>query len=170
MRVLLAYLAVFVGAAIPWLEVLLVVPAGILAGLPALPVAVVAAAGNILTLIPVIVAGDRLRAWWRRRRRRIAQLPDPDEPATEVGPSLRAGRAQRLFDRYGLPGLALLGPVLTGIHVAAVAAVAAGAQRRPALWWLSGGVVLWALVAALLTVLGIEALFDPDDLPRLPGL
>lgn len=165
MSLLIAYLTVFVAAAIPWLEVLLVVPAGIVAGLPPAPTAVVAALGNTATLVPLVLGGDRLRTWWRERRHR--EDAGPDGPTPFVEPEGRSGRAQRLFDRYGLAGLAVLGPLLTGIHVAAIVALAAGADRRRALLWLTAGVVVWAGLAAVATVVGIEALIDPDQLPDL---
>lgn len=156
---LLAYLTVLIAAAIPWLEVLLVVPVGIVAGLSPAPVVVVAAAGNVASLVPVVLGGDRLRGWWRRRRGRA----DHDDTA----PTGRSVRAQRLFTRYGLPGVALLGPLLTGIHVAALVALAAGADRRRTLWWSTAGVVVWSGLTGVATVLGIEALVDPDALPDL---
>lgn len=175
MSELVAYLTVLVAAAIPWLEVLLVVPAGILAGLPPVPTAAVAAVGNVATLVPLVLGGDRLRSWWQRRRhaRRVAERAGPDAPPEDAprtdapAPSKRSGRAARLFERYGLLGLAALGPLLTGIHVAAIVALAAGAGRRPTLLWLSGGVVVWSVIAAVAAVIGIEALFDADDLPDL---
>ncbi len=177
MSELAAYVTVFVAAAIPWLEVLLVVPAGIVAGLPAIPTVVVGAAGNATTLVPLVLAGDRLRSWWRDRRdeRTTPWHADADAAPSEPGadpddPAGRGGRARRLYERFGLPGLALLGPLLTGVHVAALAALAAGSTRRPTLVWLLGGIALWAGLAALATVYGIEAFFDPDDLPDLFGL
>jgi uncharacterized membrane protein len=168
---LVAYLVVFVAAATPWLEVLLVVPAGIVAGLPPAPTALVAAVGNTATLVPLVLAGDRLRGWWRARRRLASGPPavtDPGPNGTdEVSGSGRGGRAARLFDRYGLPGLAALGPLLTGIHVAAVVALAAGADRRRTVTWLTAGVVIWAVITATATVLGIDAFIDGDRLPDL---
>jgi uncharacterized membrane protein len=211
MRLALAYLAVLLAAAVPFLEVLLVVPAGIVAGLSPAATVVVAAAGNVATLALLVVAGDRLRRWWRGRGRRRPEragataagssrgssqradleaaapsagtgVPErsdaadrpvaeasaeaPDEGGTEPR-SRGAARARRVFERYGLPGLAALGPLLTGVHIAAVVALAAGARRRPTLAWLAGGVVVWAIVAAGATLLGIESLVDPDALPDL---
>jgi hypothetical protein len=164
-----AYLTVLIAAAIPWLEVLLVVPAGIIAGLPPAPTAVVAAVGNIATLVPLVLGGERLRAWWRARRRRRAVEAGAPPAGTEQAPapSARSGRATRLFDRYGLPGLAALGPLVTGIHVAAVVALAAGAERRQTVVWLSAGVIAWSAIAAGATVLGIDALIDRDQVPDL---
>lgn len=194
MNLLLAYLTVLVAGAIPWLEVLFVVPAGIVAGLPAVPTAAVAAVGNALTLIPLVLAGDRARAWWRVRRAARRGAPQPSsvptptrtagshaaggrsaEGADRAGADEGAGsskgrRARAMFDRFGLPGLALLGPLLTGIHVAAIAALAAGAERRRTIVWLTGGVVVWAFLIAGATVVGLDAFVDPGDLPDLFGL
>lgn len=154
-----AYLVVLVAAATPWLEVLIVVPAGIVAGLSPVATAVVGAVGNVATLVPLVLGGDRVRRWWRHRR-----------DGEDSGPSRsirRGARARRLFDRYGLPGLAALGPLLTGIHLAAIVALAAGADRRRSLAWLAGGVIVWSALAAAATVLGVEALVDPGSLPDL---
>ncbi len=147
MQLLWAYLLVFIAAGTPWIEVLLVASGGVLAGLAPLPVVIVATAGNVATLVPVVYAGDRIRLWWRRRRR-----------SGETGPpsGARAERAQHLFERYGLPGLAVLGPLVTGIHLAAVVALAAGARRGPTLLWLSAGIGAWATAAATMTVLGLD--------------
>jgi hypothetical protein len=170
----LAYLTVLLAAATPWLEVLLVVPAGIVAGLPPVPVVVVAAIGNVASLVPLVLGGDRVRSWLRRRRTdRRAQTAAADaapDEQTRHGRGHRASRGERalrVFDRFGLAGLAALGPLLTGIHVAALVALAAGASRRPTVLWLSGGVVVWAGAAALATVLGLETFVDPDRLPDL---
>ena len=155
---LLAWVVVFLAAATPWLEVLFVVPAAIIAGLPAPTVVVVAAAGNVATLVPLVFGLERMRAWWRRRR------GAPDAPGAG---SPRGERARRVFDRYGLPGLAVLGPLVTGVHVAALAAIAVGAPRRATAVWLSGGVAVWAVLTGALTVFGVELLFEPEQLPDL---
>jgi Ca2+/H+ antiporter, TMEM165/GDT1 family len=163
----LTYLAVLVAAAIPWLEVLLVVPAGILAGLPWGPTVAVAAVGNVATLVPVVVAADRLESWWRRRS---DTAPAADGEGGEDGGVGRQGRARRLLDRYGVPGLAVLGPLLTGAHLAAAVAMAAGADRRRALVWFVSGVVAWALLAGVLTILGVGAFAERGGVPDLiPG-
>ena len=156
MNVWLAMVIVFVAAATPWLEVLLVVPAAILAGLPAIPTIVIATLGNVTTLIPAVLIGDQLRDRFRRRR------SDDPEPS-----SRRRQRTRQLFDRYGLPGLAVLGPLVTGIHVAALVAVGAGAPRRPTILWLSGGVAIWSLAVGVATLLGLDAFVEPDRLPDL---
>jgi Ca2+/H+ antiporter, TMEM165/GDT1 family len=141
-----SYVLVFVAAATPVIEVLVVIPAALLAGLRPVPVTLVALAGNLSTVALVAVAGDRLLQWWRRRR-----------PARDDHPSRRATRARALAQRWGVPGLALLAPITTGTHIATVAALATGASSQRTLWWMTVGLVGWAVAVAVVTVGGLAA-------------
>lgn len=133
---------VFLAAATPVLEVLVVVPAAIVAGMAPVPVTLLAVAGNVTTLAMVVAAADRLAERWQAKR---------------GGPGRRAQRARQLARRWGVPELAALGPVSTGSHIAALAAVAVGDRRGRALAWMTVGVVAWAVAAAVATVLGLGA-------------
>jgi Ca2+/H+ antiporter, TMEM165/GDT1 family len=139
-----SYVLVFLAAATPVIEVLVVIPAALLAGMAPVPVTLLALAGNLSTLVLVVLAGDRLLRWWRRRR-----------PARAEQPSRRALRARSLARRYGVPGLAILAPITTGTHIATVAALATGASSRRTLWWMSAGLVIWSVVVAVATVGGL---------------
>lgn len=140
-----AYLLVFLAAATPVIEILVVIPAGMLAGLPAVPTTIVAIAGNLSTVVLVALAGDRLLGWWRRRR--------PDRHRKQ---NRRSARARDLAQRWGVPGLALLAPVTTGTHIAAVAALATGSSTRRVLRWMTIGLIVWAAIAAAAVAAGIE--------------
>ena len=113
-----AYVLIFLAAATPVLEVLVVIPAGVLAGLSPVPTALIAVAGNLTTVLLVAVVGDRLIAWWRRRR-----------PRKDRGQTRRSQRGQELMQRWGVPGLALVAPLTTGTHIGTIAALATGADR-----------------------------------------
>jgi Ca2+/H+ antiporter, TMEM165/GDT1 family len=141
-----AYVLVFLAAATPVLEVLVVVPAGVLAGMSPVPTALVAVAGNLATVVLVAVAGDRLLAWWRRRR-----------PQADTTPSARSRRGGELVRRWGVPGLAFLAPLTTGTHIGTIAALATGAERRRVLVWMSAGVFAWAAITAAATASGLDA-------------
>jgi Ca2+/H+ antiporter, TMEM165/GDT1 family len=147
----LAFLVVFAAAAIPGVAILLVIPAGIAAGLQPVGVTVLALAGNVTALTVVVVLGDRIRRALGR------QMEDADPGQKQ---SRKAERAQRLAQRWGVPGLALLAPVTTGTNVAAVAMIAVGASRGLALAWLTAGLAVWAVAVAVASVLGLELLKD----------
>lgn len=142
-----SYVLVFLAAATPVIEVLVVIPAGVLAGMPPVPTALVALAGNLSTVVLVVAAGDRILGWWRRRR-----------PAKDAGPSRRSERARDLARRWGVPGLAFLAPVTSGTHIAAVAALATGAGTRRVLVWMAVGLTVWAAAVATAAAYGIDLL------------
>ena len=143
------FVGVFVAAAVPWLEILLVVPAGVAAGLPPAPVGAVAFVGNALPVLGIIVGHDALRRWlWRRRGAR----------GTSDEPSGRARRARHLLHRYGLPVLALAAPAVTGVHLAAFIALVVGAERTAVAGWMLGSLAAWTIVVTGLAAAGVDLL------------
>jgi uncharacterized membrane protein len=140
-----SYLLVFLAAATPVLEILVVIPAGVLAGMPPVPTAIVAVAGNLSTVVLVAVAGDRILGWWRQRR-----------PRTDDRPGRRSQRAGELARRWGVPGLAFLAPITTGTHIATVAALATGSGTRRVLRWMAAGLVVWAVAVAAASAAGLD--------------
>jgi uncharacterized membrane protein len=143
-----SYVLVFLAAATPVLEVLVVIPAGVISGMPPVTTALVAAAGNLSTVALVALAGDRILGWWRQRR------PDQDDDR----PSHRSQRARDVARRWGVPGLALLAPLTTGTHIATVAALATGSDTRRVLRWMAVGVAVWSAAAAAATAAGLDVL------------
>jgi Ca2+/H+ antiporter, TMEM165/GDT1 family len=141
-----SYALVFLAAATPVLEVLVVIPAAVLAGMPPGPTARSRSLGNLSTVVLVAVAGDRIIGWWRRRR-----------PERERSPSRRSERAGELARRWGVPGLAFLAPLTTGTHLATVAALTTGAATGRVLRWMIAGLVFWSAAVAIATVTGVTA-------------
>jgi uncharacterized membrane protein len=141
-----SYVLVFLAAATPVVEVLVVIPAAVLAGMPPGPTTLLALAGNLSTVVLVGGAGDRIIAWWRARR-----------PETDRQPGRRTQRARELAQRWGVPGLAFLAPLTTGTHIATVAALTTGATMRRVLVWMAAGLIFWSIVVAVATVVGVEA-------------
>ncbi len=139
------YLLVFIGAAIPWVEIALVIPLGIIGGLS--PIGVMAAAfiGNMLTLIPVIIGFEKVKAWYARRQEQKGKEP-----------SRRSQRAKTIWNKYGLPGLALLGPILIGIHIAAFIGMSLGARKNWSIFWMTASLAIWTLVFGIGTMLGFD--------------
>ncbi|GAB3037894.1 small multi-drug export protein [Natronobiforma cellulositropha] len=145
-NVVLQYLLVFVFAAIPFVEILAVIPIAVAVGLHPAPVALFAFAGNVAPIYAIVAGYDRLSAWLERRR--------DGEPSE----SKRRARARRLWNAYGMPGLALLAPVLTGVHLAAVLALGFGARARSTLAWMSVSIACWTVAITLASVAGLSLL------------
>ncbi|AXY43662.1 hypothetical protein GCM10011403_15330 [Pseudohongiella nitratireducens] len=158
MNELMLYLGVFIGAATPVLEVWLAVPLGVLAGLPWLPAALVGFAGNLITLLPVIYAGEKIKSWIKRWRKKA-----PSEGVDDVADE--KSRKRVIFERFGVPGLAFLGPFLIGVHAASAFAIASGANRRNVVIWFSASILICSLVFAILANLGLASFVEGRALP-----
>ncbi|WP_306055641.1 small multi-drug export protein [Natronococcus wangiae] len=128
------YIVIFVMAAVPVLEILVVVPIGIGLGLNPLAVALFAFLGNVLPIYGIIVLYDRLKTWWE------------NWTDSNSGPSKRRKRALVLWNRYGLPGLALVSPVATGVHLAAAIALTVGSRKRSVAVWMTAAIALWTIL------------------------
>ncbi|MCG5547623.1 small multi-drug export protein [Halorhodospira halochloris] len=137
MEVLLKYLLVLILAATPWIEILVVIPAGAAMGLSIAPLTVTAFIGNAVPVILIILL---FQAWERR-----------------YGPIQKrwGKRAMGIWQRYGLPGIALTAPVITGIHLATVMALALGSPQRQTTYWMVASLAVWSIVTAALTQLGV---------------
>lgn len=156
-------LGVFVGGAIPWLEAIVVIPAGIIAGLPPVLVILAGSSGNLLTVALAAFAGEWLTqkwsAWRRRRRERTGAERDPEAEARRAARAQkRQARIERIMARGGLPLLALVGPLGVGTQISALVAVATGVSARAAFLWIGGATLAWCIVAGVAAVQGIELL------------
>lgn len=137
----IAYVMVFVLAAIPWFEILLVIPPGIALGLHPFWVVFFAFIGNTLTVLLAVLFQTRVMNWVRQRR--------------DLNPA-NNDRARQLRDQYGLPVLALASPVITGSHLGAILAVVFGSSRRDVAIWMTGSLFAWAVGLGIVTAGGLS--------------
>lgn len=143
----LGLVGVFLGGAIPWLEAIAVVPAGILLGLDPVLTVVSASVGNIITITVFAYGGGAIRKWIISRR--VANGKEAEAP--------KFVKAQQTFDKYGIYGMAVLGPVLIGTQFAAAASVAAGVKPLKVTVLISAATVIWAAVIAwVMVALGVS--------------
>lgn len=142
MSTLLEYLLVFILAATPFVELLVVIPIGVGIGLDPFLVTLVAFAGNALPVWGIVLLYE---AWTRRR-----------------GPPRRkwSPRAMRVWERFGLPGIAGLAPLLTGIHVAALMALALRARRGLVILWMTVSLAVWAAATGYASAVGARWLTE----------
>lgn len=138
------YILVFFLALAPWIDVFLVIPLGIAGGLSPVGVGIIGFAGNFLTILLLCLFFSQFDAWRERRRRRKGQ----------VQPSKRTTRAKYLWEKYGLPVLALLAPVAVGTDIAALMALSVGSMRVRVLAWMGISLALWSIALTLGSVYG----------------
>jgi hypothetical protein len=140
---LLQLLGVF---ALSVVELWAAVPAGVALGLPPMLVWLATVAGALLCIVVVVLAGERLRGWLVSRLGR--------------GRAREGGRLRAVWERYGVIGWGLLGPLVLGAPLAAAVGVGLGAPRGRLLIWLGAGAVLWTTVLTVAVTFGVDAVRD----------
>ncbi len=68
----------------------------------------------------------------------------------------RNGKAGAVFQKYGMPGLGLIAPVMPGAPQAALIGLALSARPGKILVWVSAGIILWAVIVTAGLGLGLE--------------
>ena len=135
-------IGIFLAGAIPWMEAIAVVPSGILLGLNPVATVIAAIVGNALTIFLFAYLGSSIRSWIVKRR--ITKGKTGESPKFE--------KALKAFDRYGIYGMAVLGPLIIGTQFAAAASVAAGVKPLRASVLVTISMILWAIVIATVMV------------------
>ena len=122
------------------------IPAGMALGLPAVLGGLAAILGN-LGAVAVVVAAH---AFWERRLGRWVRRGGG-------GGSKGRVRLERVWSsRYGLPGVAVLSPLLMGAPLGTLLALALGAPRGRLLRWMVASVVAWGVVLAGVAAFGVS--------------
>lgn len=137
-------LAVSLVSAIPFVESYFGSAIGVVAGMPlwlAVPAAVV---GNWISMFVLVLLADKTRG-------RFAK------PYAEK--SKKRERFERLFNRWGVPGVSLIGQTVLPSQVTSAAMVGAGASPRQVILWQSISIVIWGLVFGSLAMAGLAVLF-----------
>ncbi|MFD0771946.1 small multi-drug export protein [Bacillus sp. CGMCC 1.60114] len=142
------YLVLFLLAFAPWMDVSIVVPLGIVWGLQPFAVGLTAFTGN---LILVLLLGFFFKqfAKWRTARKFKKGITTPSKKET---------RSRRIWERYGIPGLALLAPILVGTDIAAVLALTFGSSRRHVISWMTVSLAVWTVIFVVASMYGFSFL------------
>ncbi|MFA8438483.1 small multi-drug export protein [Pueribacillus sp. YX66] len=149
MTLFIAYLIVFLLAAIPFFEIVGVIPIGVIAGLHAVPVTILAFIGNMLTILLIILLMDKIIGWFEKRKEK-----NPEKSKK------RERRAARVWKRYGLPGLAIISPILIGSHLGVILAMGFGGTRKQIAVWMTASIFFWAIVTGIVSHYGVDFIFS----------
>lgn len=134
---------IFLAGATPWMEAIAVVPSGIALGLDPMATVVAAVVGNAITIFLFAYAGSGIRD--RIMKRRIKRGKSAESPKFE--------KAVKAFDRYGIYGMAALGPLIIGTQFAAAASVAAGVKPLRVSLLVTASMILWSIALAFVMVI-----------------
>ncbi|MFZ7104455.1 MAG: small multi-drug export protein [Peptococcaceae bacterium] len=125
------------------LEIWAAIPLGFVLGLHPLVIVITNVIGATAGVFLIIFAGERLRNWILKRHE---SKKDKGEPGT----------IQKIWQKYGVIGLGLLSPFLTGALLGAAIGIASGASIGKLLFWMTIGIILWTVILVSLGAAGIE--------------
>jgi len=135
-------IGIFIAGAIPWMEAIAVVPSGIVLGLDPTSTVIAAVVGNAITIFLFAYLGSAIRS--KIIERRIAKGKSAESPKFD--------KALKAFDKYGIYGMAFLGPIIIGTQFAAAASVAAGVKPLRVSILITASMILWATLIAVVMV------------------
>lgn len=128
-------------AALGAVELSFGVVGGVALGLPLVLIGAATILGNLVALALALLAGERLQRWIYRR----------------PGLAKRRKRLERVWNRYGVLGVAFLAPLITGAVLGTVLALALGAPSRPLLRWMALSTALRGVALTGAAALGLWA-------------
>lgn len=137
-------IAVALVAAIPFVESYFGSAVGVAIGLNPFVAVAVAVVGNVLSMLAFVLGTDATR----RRVRESKGLAD--EPLTP-----RKAKVKRMFDRFGVPGVSILGQTMLPSQITSAAMVGFGASRNAVIVWQIVSIVLWGALFGWLAHLGL---------------
>lgn len=145
------YFIIFLLAAIPFFEVAMIVPVAIIGGIPAIPVIIISFLGNLLTIILLIAFVDSVRNWRKKKKGNKEKIKSKNK------------RAKKIWDKYGLPGLAFIGPFFVGSHLTALLSISFGGTRSKTLSLMTASIATWAILLGSAAYLGFDFLAKDEE-------
>lgn len=143
----LQWLGVLLIAAIPFVESYFGSAVGVLVGIPPVVAVLAAIVGNVLSMLVFVLTAHGVRAKATQNR-------------TEKALSPRREKLKARFDRYGVPGVSLLGQLFLPSQITSAAMVSFGASKNQVILWQVISIVIWGVVFGVLATLGLTALIS----------
>jgi hypothetical protein len=132
-------LIVALAGAVPFIEGEGAAAIGIIGGINPVIAAIAGWAGNFLCVAVIVFFGARVRT---------AVVTRGGREAPELSP--RRQKVMRAYERYGTPGVSLLGPLLVPTQFTSAALVATGVSAGRVLFWQAVAIAAWTTLITLI--------------------
>ncbi|MCS3844919.1 small multidrug efflux protein [Microbacterium sp. AK031] len=153
-------LIVALAGAVPFIEGEGAASIGIIGGIHPVIAAIAGITGNFLcVLVLVLLSSGARNAVVTRNQERKARLAAADgasvtvveaETDSESGRSAaRKAKFRRALDRYGVPGVSLLGPLLLPTQFTATMLAATGVSKARVLLWQAVAIIGWTTILSV---------------------
>lgn len=124
------------------IELWAAIPAGTALQLHPLLNGIASALGAVIGAAVTIFFGDRLRQRLLRKKE------------NKENKERQRGRIYKIWEKYGVIGLGVLSPLLTGAPLGAAIGISLGASPGRLIFWMSIGIVIWTILLTIISILG----------------
>jgi membrane protein YqaA with SNARE-associated domain len=138
---LLQWVGVILASAVPFVESYFGSIIGVLAGINPVIAILAAIIGNALSMLIVVLSAHQVRTSVTKRK-----VPKPL--------TARKERLRKQFDKYGVPGVSLLGQTILPSQITSAAMVSFGASKNSVILWQIISITLWGIAFGTLAALG----------------
>lgn len=138
----LQWLGVMIVSAIPFVESYFGSAIGVAIGLNPVVAVLVAVIGNTISMLAFVYGAGAIR--------------DKATKGKEKPMTHRRERLRRMFDKFGVPGVSLLGQTVLPSQITSMAMVSFGANRNVVAFWQIISIILWGVVFGVLASLGVS--------------
>ena len=128
-------------AALPFVESYGGSAVGIIAGVHPVVAVTSAVIGNTVSMLVLVFGAHSLRRRFAKRE-----------------PKRNTQRLRKMFDRWGVPGVSLLGQTVLPSQITSMAMVSFGASRNVVAVWQIISIAVWGILFGVLTVAGFNLL------------
>lgn len=140
---ILQWLGVFVAGAIPYVESHLAAFIGVIIGVPVILAIIFGILGNFVSMLLLVIFGEKIRKWRK----------SDTKPLTK-----RQEKTKKTFDKYGVIGVAFLGPALIPSQLIAMAMVTFGVAKNKVILWQTLSIIVWGTTFGILAALGVDVI------------
>ena len=138
----LQWAGILLVSAIPFVESYFSSVIGVAIGMHPVVAILMAVIGNVISMLVFVYGAGAIRD--RATKNRQAE----EKPKRQ--------RLKRMFDKFGVPGVSLLGKTLLPSQITSSAMVGFGANRNVVAIWQVVSIILWGVLFGVLATLGIE--------------
>ncbi|MCI4012469.1 hypothetical protein [Brevibacterium sp. ZH18] len=139
----LQWAGVMLVSAIPFVESYFGSVIGVAIGLHPVVAIIVAVIGNAVSMLVFVYGAGAIRDKATKNRE-------------DAEPSPKRQRLKRMFDKFGVPGVSLLGQTLLPSQITSSAMVGFGANRNVVAFWQIISIILWGVLFGVLATLGVN--------------
>ncbi|TSI19720.1 hypothetical protein [Brevibacterium aurantiacum] len=140
----LQWAGIILVSAIPFVESYFGAVIGVAIGLNPVVAIMMAIIGNVVSMLAVVYGAGAIRDKATKNNGKDAES------------SPKRQRLKRMFDKFGVPGVSLLGQTLLPSQITSMAMVGFGADRNAVAFWQIISIILWGVLFGVLATLGIE--------------